>query len=89
VLNWQPNASWLFQYLDKTLWEMTQHNPVKFLQQISPAKLEAAAAWGLVGFRRFGLHRPIIRDGRQRGQGMPKTARGPPFQNRQRRISTT
>jgi starch phosphorylase len=44
--NWQPNASWLFQYLDKTLWEITLHNPVKFLQQISPAKLEAAAANG-------------------------------------------
>ncbi|MEP7339756.1 MAG: DUF3417 domain-containing protein, partial [Acidobacteriota bacterium] len=44
--NWQPNASWLFQHLDKTLWEMTQHNPVKFLQQISHAKLESAAANG-------------------------------------------
>ena len=42
--SWQPNAGWLFQYLDKTLWELTHHNPVKFLQQISPAKLEAAAS---------------------------------------------
>jgi len=42
--SWQPDASWLFQYLDKTLWELTHHNPVKFLQQISPAKLEAAAS---------------------------------------------
>lgn len=42
--SWQPNASWLFQYLDKTLWEMTHHNPVAFLQQIPPARLEAAAA---------------------------------------------
>jgi len=42
--NWYPNASWLFQSLDKTLWELTHHNPVKFLQQIPPAKLEAAAA---------------------------------------------
>jgi starch phosphorylase len=42
--SWQTDASWLFQYLDKTLWELTHHNPVKFLQQISPAKLEAAAA---------------------------------------------
>jgi len=41
--SWQPGASWLFQYLDKTLWELTHHNPVKLLQQISPAKLEAAA----------------------------------------------
>jgi starch phosphorylase len=42
--SWQPNASWLFQYLDKTLWELTHHNPVKFLQQISRTKLEAAAS---------------------------------------------
>lgn len=42
--SWQPNASWLFQYLDRTLWEMTYHNPVAFLQQIAPLRLEAAAA---------------------------------------------
>src|SRR5262249_42943786 len=42
--SWQPDASWLFQYLDKTLWELTNHNPVKFLLQISSAKLEAAAS---------------------------------------------
>ncbi len=42
--SWQPNASWLFQYLDKTVWELTNHNPVKFLRQISPARLEAAAS---------------------------------------------
>jgi starch phosphorylase len=42
--SWQPNAGWLFQHLDKTAWELTHHNPVKFLQQISPAKLEAAAS---------------------------------------------
>jgi glycogen phosphorylase len=44
--NWQPNASWLFHHLDKTLWELTQHNPVKFLQRISPTKLDAAATDG-------------------------------------------
>lgn len=42
--SWQTDASWLFQYLDKPLWELTHHNPVKFLQQISAAKLEAAAS---------------------------------------------
>lgn len=41
--SWQPDASWLFQYLDKTLWELTHHNPVKLLQQIPPPRLEAAA----------------------------------------------
>lgn len=42
--SWQPDAGWLFQRLDKTLWELTYHNPVKLLQQISPVKLEAAAS---------------------------------------------
>jgi len=42
--SWRPEASWLFQNLDKALWELTQHNPVKLLHQISAAKLEAAAS---------------------------------------------
>ncbi|MCI0338232.1 MAG: alpha-glucan family phosphorylase [Acidobacteria bacterium] len=42
--SWHPDASWIFQRLDKTLWELTHHNPVKFLQQIAPTKLEAAAS---------------------------------------------
>jgi starch phosphorylase len=42
--SWQPEAAWLFQNLDKTLWELTQHNPVKLLSQIAPAKLESAAS---------------------------------------------
>jgi len=42
--SWHPDADLLFQHLDKTLWELMHHNPVKFLQQISPSKLEAAAA---------------------------------------------
>ena len=42
--SWRPEASWLFQHLDKTRWEMTQHNPVKLLRQIAPQKLEAAAS---------------------------------------------
>ena len=41
--SWQPDSSWLFQRLDKTLWELTHHNPVRFLQRLSPARLEAAA----------------------------------------------
>ncbi len=41
--SWHPDATWLFQHLDKTLWELTHHNPVKLLQQISPARLESAA----------------------------------------------
>lgn len=42
--NWHPDANQLFQHLDKTLWELTHHNPVKFLQQVSQTKLEAAAS---------------------------------------------
>ncbi len=42
--SWQTDASWLFQHLDKTLWELTHHNPVGFLQHISPSRFEAAAA---------------------------------------------
>ncbi|MBX3279416.1 MAG: alpha-glucan family phosphorylase [Acidobacteria bacterium] len=41
--SWRPEASWLFEYLDPALWELTYHNPVKLLRQISPAKLDAAA----------------------------------------------
>jgi starch phosphorylase len=42
--SWHRNADWIFYSLDKTLWELTHHNPVKFLQQISPGKLESAAS---------------------------------------------
>lgn len=42
--SWQPEAVALFQHLDKTLWELTYHNPVKILHQISAARLEAVAA---------------------------------------------
>ncbi len=42
--SWNPDASALFQYLDKTRWELTQNNPVKLLRQINVARLEAAAA---------------------------------------------
>ena len=42
--SWHPEASWLFSYLDPALWELTNHNPVKMLRQIAPAKLQAAAS---------------------------------------------
>ena len=42
--SWRLDASELFQSLDRTLWELTQHNPVAMLQQMSQAKLNAAAA---------------------------------------------
>lgn len=42
--SWRIDASELFQSLDRTLWELTQHNPVKMLQQIAQARLNAVAA---------------------------------------------
>ena len=42
--SWHPEATSLFQNLDKTLWEITHHNPVKLLSEIPAARLEAAAA---------------------------------------------
>ena len=42
--SWNPDASALFQHLDKILWELTHNNPVKLLRQIATAKLDAAAA---------------------------------------------
>jgi starch phosphorylase len=42
--SWRPEASWLFEHLDPALWELTQHNPVRLLRLVPPARLEAAAA---------------------------------------------
>jgi glycogen phosphorylase len=42
--SWRIDASELFQSLDRTLWELTYHNPVKMLQQMSQAQLDAVAA---------------------------------------------
>jgi starch phosphorylase len=41
--SWHPEGAWLFDYIDPKLWEITNHNPVKLLHQIAPAKLELAA----------------------------------------------
>jgi starch phosphorylase len=41
--SWQPPAVDLFVRLDRTLWEQTQHNPVKLLGTVSQQRLEAAA----------------------------------------------
>ena len=68
--SWQPEASWLFQNLDQTLWELTQHNPVKLLSQIAPAKLESAAT-DPVFLRRY--------DGVMMVFGRYVAARGPGF----------
>ncbi len=38
---WHPEAQELFKRLDEDLWEGTHHNPVKLLQQIAQARLDA------------------------------------------------
>ncbi|MEP7274609.1 MAG: alpha-glucan family phosphorylase, partial [Acidobacteriota bacterium] len=40
--SWHPEASSLFSHLDPALWELTNHNPVKMLRSIAPARLETA-----------------------------------------------
>ena len=40
---WHPEAQELFARLDPDLWESSNHNPVKLLQQVRQERLEAAA----------------------------------------------
>lgn len=37
--SWQPAARSLFASMDPTLWELTAHNPVKLLRQVTPERL--------------------------------------------------
>jgi starch phosphorylase len=39
---WNPDVQRLFSRIDSELWEQTYHNPVKFLRQVSRARLNAA-----------------------------------------------
>ena len=41
--SWQPKARALYSTLDTDLWEETGHNPVRFLSEVDPARLEKAA----------------------------------------------
>src|SRR5207247_9051253 len=41
--SWDYRARLLFKRLDPDLWKNTQHNPVKLLHDIEPARLSAAA----------------------------------------------
>jgi len=41
--SWHPEGGLLFDYIDPKLWDITNHNPVKLLRMIAPAKLETAA----------------------------------------------
>ena len=41
--SWQPEARALYSTLDPDLWEEVGHNPVRFLSEVHPERLEAAA----------------------------------------------
>ena len=39
--SWTPAARELFEQFDQTLWRMTQHNPIKQLQEVKPERLDS------------------------------------------------
>src|SRR5258708_30254817 len=41
--SWHPEARTLYSRLDPTLWETVGHNPVRFLSEVEPERLEEAA----------------------------------------------
>lgn len=41
--SWHPEARELFAAIDRTLWELTYHNPVRLLREISPTRLQLLA----------------------------------------------
>ena len=41
--SWHPEARTLYSRLDPTLWENVGHNPVRFLSEVEPERLEEAA----------------------------------------------
>ena len=41
---WNPEGQRLYSYIDRSLWERVNHNPIAFLQKISPEKLEQAVS---------------------------------------------
>src|SRR5215813_6995859 len=41
--SWHPEAEALFAAIDRTLWAITQHNPVKLLWEVKPEQLVALA----------------------------------------------
>jgi starch phosphorylase len=42
--SWKPEARRLFETIDPTLWRLTNHNPVKLLQELKPERLSTLAA---------------------------------------------
>ncbi|MBI3248218.1 MAG: alpha-glucan family phosphorylase [Deltaproteobacteria bacterium] len=42
--SWHPEARAVFEAIDRTLWSLTAHNPVKLLQEVRPERLSALAS---------------------------------------------
>ena len=42
--SWHREARALFRTVDEVLWHQTRHNPIRFLREVDPARLEALAA---------------------------------------------
>ncbi|HLG44170.1 MAG TPA: alpha-glucan family phosphorylase [Nitrospirales bacterium] len=42
--SWHPEPRALFEALDRTLWKLTSHNPVKLLRELSPERALSASA---------------------------------------------
>ena len=42
--SWHREARALFRTVDEVLWHQTRHNPIRFLREVDPAKLEELAA---------------------------------------------
>ncbi len=42
--SWHPEARDVFEAIDRTLWSLTAHNPVKLLREVPPERLHALAS---------------------------------------------
>ncbi len=41
--SWSPEGRWIFRDIDPAVWEQVYHNPVRFLREVSPERLQAAS----------------------------------------------
>ena len=52
---WNPEAVELFRRLDRELWEMVYHNPVKLLGTLQPGTVAVPHGWGHQHARGLGI----------------------------------
>ena len=45
--SWNREARALFRTIDENLWHLCRHNPVAFLEEVSPARLKALGVIGV------------------------------------------